>query len=78
MMETEKEIFDDLFEYLRTYNDPPSVYGEGCAEFWKRAGDDLTKLLRVKWHEHPLAMKLGFALIVYIENKSKDKAGDKQ
>jgi hypothetical protein len=45
-------------------------------EFWKRAGDDLTKLLRAKWHEHPLAMKLGFALIVYIENKS--KAGDKQ
>ena len=70
-METEKEIFDDLFAYLRTYNDPPTLYDDGCVEFWKRAGDDLTKLLRVKWREPPLAMKLGFALIVYIENKSK-------
>lgn len=78
MMETEKEIFHDLWEYLQTYNDPPSIYEEGCVEFWKQAGDDLTKLLRAKWHEHPLAMKLGFALIVYIENKSKDKAGEKQ
>ena len=71
MMETEKEIFNDLFEFLRTHDDPPTLYDDGCAEFWKQAGNDLTRLLRVKWREHPLAMKLGFALIVYIENKSK-------
>ncbi len=74
-METEKEIFRDLWNYLKTYNNPPTIHDPGCEEFWYNAGKDLTELLSAKWKEHPLAMKLGLALIVYIEDKSKDKGG---
>ena len=73
-METEKEIFRDLWNYLKTYNNPPTIHNPGCEEFWHKAGEDLMALI-YKWHEHPLAKKLGMALIVYIEDKSKD--GDK-
>ena len=73
-MKTEKEIFRDLWNYLKTYNNPPTIHNPGCEEFWRKAGEDLMALIR-KWHEHPLAKKLGMALIVYIEDKSKD--GDK-
>lgn len=71
MMETEKEIFRDLWNYLKTYNNPPAIYDPGCEEFWRKASEDLIAMIR-KWHEHPLAKKLGMALIVYIEDKSKD------
>ena len=73
-METEKEIFKDLWNYLKTYNNPPSIHDPGCEDFWYKAGEDLVALVDRKWHEHPLAKKLGLALIMYIEDKSKGGA----
>ncbi len=70
-METEKEIFRDLWNYLKTYNNPPTIHDPGCEDFWRKAGEDLVALISKKWHEHSLAKKLGLALIVYIEDKSK-------
>ena len=70
-METEKEIFKDLWNYLKTYNDPPTIHDPSCEDFWYAAGKDLTEMVGKKWDNHPLAMKLGLALIVYIEDKSK-------
>ena len=75
-METEKEIFRDLWNYLKTYNNPPTIHDPGCEDFWRAAGEDLVALVSKKWHEHPLARKLGLALIVYIEDKSKGGAND--
>ena len=69
-METEKEIFRDLWNYLKTYNNPPKIHDPDCEDFWRKAGEDLVALISKKWHEHPLAKKLGLALIVYIEDKS--------
>ena len=74
-MDTEKEIFRDLWNYLKTYNNPPTIRDPGCEDFWYNAGKDLTDMVGKKWNNHPLAMKLGLALIVYIEDKSK---GDEQ
>lgn len=73
-METEKEIFRDLWTLLKTYNDPPTINDPGCEEFWYNAGKDLTDIVGNKWHNHPLAMKLGLALFVYIEDKNKGGA----
>ena len=74
-METEKEIFRDLWNYLKTYNNPPTIHDPGCEEFWHKAGKDLTEMVSRKWNNHPLAMDLGVALYGYIEKKCKAKGG---
>ena len=74
MTNEEKEIMADLFYYLRDHDNPPTIHDPGCEEFWRKAGEDLIALISGKWHEHPLAKKLGLALIVYIEDKSKGGA----
>ena len=58
-METEKEIFRDLWNYLKTYNNPPTIHDPACEDFWRAAGEDLVALVSKKWHEHQLARKLG-------------------
>ena len=77
MMETEKGIFADLWKFLNTYIDPPGIGEASCVDFWRRADNDLIALIK-KWHEHPLAKKLGMALLVYLEDKSKDGGKDVQ
>ena len=73
-METEKEIFRDLWNYLKTYNNPPTIHDPGCEDFWYKAGKELTAVVGTKWKNHPLAVKLGLALFTYIEEKSKEVA----
>lgn len=48
-METEKEIFRDLWNYLKTYNNPPTIHDPGCEDFWYKAGKDLTEMVSRKW-----------------------------
>ena len=76
MTDEEKGIMADLFYYLRDHDNPPTIHDPGCEDFWYKAGKDLTDLVGKKWNNHPLAMKLGLALIVYIEDKSKGGISD--
>ena len=76
MTSEENGIMKDIYYFLRDHCDPPPINTDGCEEFWLKAGQDLVDLVGRKWDNHPLAKKLGLALIVYIENKSKDMAGD--
>ncbi len=78
MTNEEKGIMEDIYYMLRDYGDPPAMNESGCEEFWYKAGKELTDIVGKKWNNHPLAMKLGLALFVYIENKSKDKGGGAQ
>ena len=71
MTNEEREIMADMFYYLNNHSDPPAMNAPDCVEFWTKAGRDLTELVSKKWNNHPLALKLGCALIVYIEDKSK-------
>ena len=71
MTPEEKDIMADMFFFLRDHNDPPAVGTDACIVFWEKAAEDIGELVGKKWNNHPLAMKLGLALIVYIEDKSK-------
>ena len=75
MTNEENGIMKDIYYFLRDHCDPPPINTDGCEEFWYKAGKDLTDMVGTKWHNHPLAMKLGLALFVYIEDKSKIKDG---
>ena len=74
MTAEEKGIMEDIYYLLRDYGDPPPINEKGCEEFWYKAGSELTAVVGKKWNNHPLAMKLGLALFVYIEDKSKGGA----
>ena len=75
MTAEEKGIMEDIYYFLRDYGNPPAINTKGCEEFWYKAGNDLTAMVGKKWNNHPLAMKLGLALLVYSENKSKEATG---
>lgn len=72
-MDAEKEIIRDMWLYLKTHNDPPTLGTDTCLAFWEKAAKDIGELVGGKWNNHPLAMELGLAVYSYLEKKSKAK-----
>ena len=68
-LQTEKEIIRDLWVYLKAHDVPPIA---GTAEnniFWTQAVKDLGAVIVDKWHDHPLATKVGLAIYDYLSEK---------
>lgn len=73
-MEAEKEIFRDMWLYLKTHSDPPALGTDACLVFWEKAAKDIGELVGGKWNNHSLAMELGMAMYSYLEKRCKTKS----
>ena len=74
-MDEEKEIFRDMWRYLKEHHDPPQIGTEECVRFWENAAKNISSIVSAKWQNHPLALEMGVALYSYLETKCKAKGG---
>lgn len=76
MVEIEKEIFRDMWRFLKEHCDPPAIGADECIRFWEKAAWDICFIVTTKWKNHPLALNIGVAIYGYLESKCKAKDGD--
>ena len=73
--QTEHDIMQDVYRFLRDHNDPPAIGTDACTAFWESAAKDAGALVGDKWNNHPLAMEMTLGVYSYLEKKCKAKSG---
>ncbi len=74
-MDVEKEIFRDMWRFLKEHDELPAIGSDECVRFWEKTAWDISSIVTTKWENHPLALDMGVAIYGYLETKCKARGG---